>query len=162
MIRLAVERGSVVADEHSRTEVAVTLHRVVDLPHDLGVVGQLAVVEVIHRLCISQRLTSFVDNAAVLLFQLEEHVAVRLWCGIAAESELFLVDGLIHRVADQEKIVGVEVKAAHGAFAVLVGLDVAFDQPEQRFSLLEGDDIFNLCSFKDGLNFHCRCLPLLL
>lgn len=153
-VGLAVERRAVVGDEHLGLESLVVAHRPINLAHDLGVDGSDAGFEVAHRVAVAQRFAPLINNAVVFLLQLKEHLAVRVGGGVAAKPKLFFIYRLVERAADQAVIVGVEVQAAHGAFAVFVLTDVLVNQLEKPSALAEGDDVFGFGSFKNGLDVH--------
>ena len=119
---LYVEVGLPLAgDEYTGDGAAVKLHGVVDLPHDLGILRGDAALEVGFRLRKGGGNTALIDHALVFLLDLEEYLSVLPGDAVAADAKLFLVGGGVDGVADQEKVGGVQIQTADGAFAVGVG-----------------------------------------
>ena len=154
VVGLAVKGGAVVGDEHLGRDVLVVVHRPVDLAHDLRIVGQHAVFDIALGDGVFQGLAALVDNAVVLLFQLQKDVAACLGCGVAAQAELFFVDRLFHRLTDQAAVGCVKVERANRALAVLVRLDIVVHHLQQSAALAEGEDIFLFGPLKNSLYLH--------
>jgi len=63
---------------------------------------------------------ALIDDAVELLLELDEDLAVLLRHAVAAHAQLFLIDGLFERRANQAVVVGIIINVADGVLAVRV------------------------------------------
>ena len=112
-----------VADERLGSE-AVAAYHVVDLGGDVAgdAFGQLAAVDIGIGFVERHGDAALIDDAAVLLLDLEENGAVALRDAVGAEPQLLFVGGLRERGLDQLVFGIVKVDVADLGFAVFVDL----------------------------------------
>ena len=67
---------------------------------------------------------ALIDDAVVLLFKLDEHLAVIVLHAVAADTKLFLIHRFFYRRTNEPPIVGVIIYVADRIPAVVIGLHV--------------------------------------
>lgn len=122
----------------------------VDLVQDLPVaVGALPGKEVFPALLQLHIDPALVDDALVLFLEFQKDRALRvLGDAVAAQPQLFFVDRLFQRGANQLEIVGIKIDAADGVQPVLVQLHPLLDSLPHHAVLLGGEQILLLVSFE--------------
>ena len=113
----------------------------VDLVQDLPVaVGTLPGKEVFPAFLQLHIDPALVDDALVFFLEFQKDRALRvLGDAVAAQPQLFFVDRLFQRGANQLKIVGIKIDAADGVQPVLVRLHSLFYSLPHRAVLLGGE-----------------------
>ena len=86
--------------------------------------------------------TTLIHNAAAFLFQLHKNLILGGGDTVAAQPQLFLIDGLFQRGTDQPIIFGIAVDVADGVFAVAVGGHVPAHLAQQGFHLRGRNKVF--------------------
>lgn len=122
----------------------------IDLVQDLPVaVGALPGKEVFAALLQLYIDPALVNDALVLFLEFQKDWALRvLEDAVAAQPQLFFVDRLFQRGANQLEIVGIKIDAADGVQPVLVQLHPLLDSLPHHAVLLGGEQILLLVSFE--------------
>ena len=154
----ACPRDAAVADKGFGRE-AVALHHIVDLGRDvaLDAFGQLSAVDIGVGFAQLHRDTALVDDAAVLLLDLEEHGGIHVGNAVGAQPQLFFICGLQQRGLDQLVVGVVEIDIADLGLAVAVDLHVGGDCVDKIFVLFAREHVFFLDAAEDVSESHGVC-----
>ena len=118
--------GPIIGNEHLGRRV-IAAHKPVDLPANLIFpLRRGPVVDVRYRVSGGHHRAAFIDYAVIFLFQLYKYLIPVAGNAVTAHPQLFLVDRLLQRRADQPEIIGVIIDVADGVAAELVGAHMVF------------------------------------
>ena len=102
--------------------------------------------------------TTLANDGAVFLFQFHKNSGFPLRTAIAAQAQLFFINGLFQTPADEPEIRSVQIEVADRTVAVCVGTQTSSSGGEQLGLLAPGHQILELIPLKDGLLFHDEIL----
>ena len=131
------------------------------LSADLGLRPWTVPGQTVQRPAIGQGEPPLIDDGAVLFLQLHKNGVFPVRPAIAAQTQLFLVDGLFQAPADEPEIRSVQIEIADRAVAVFVGTQTSSGGGEQPGLLPPCQQIFEFIALKDSLFFHGEILLVL-
>ena len=156
----ARQRGALIGEKDLRLR-PVHLLEPENLPADLpgGVIGHQIVEKRLGQTGL-QTDAALVDHAPVLLFQLREHRVPFAGGAVAAKPQLFLINRLLQRGADQPVVRRVVIETGNRIPAVFVGPAMLLQDLRQVLLLGGGEEILLLVTGKGvGTDFSIAMPP---
>ena len=118
--------AAVITEIDGRLQISVKALKIVNFASDLGVFQQRqSSCHIELRFPVAERNAPLIDNALILLFELQKNLIVRTNPSVAAQTQFLFVDRLIQRLSDEAVIRRVVIDVANAALAVRIGPHVA-------------------------------------